>query len=223
MENINNHIGIAGKIHSDFEFSHEVYGEGFYRFDTEVYRLSEASDILPVTISERIIDMSGINIGTWLYITGQIRSYNNYVEEDRRNKLVLTVFARDIEIMPEPAGMSEEDTDNIALDINPNDVYLNGFICKPPIYRTTPFGREIADILLAVNRSYNKSDYIPCIAWGRNARFAGKLSVGSNIRVWGRMQSRLYQKRFENGEVMEKTAYEVSISKIETNDESVSD
>ena len=215
MENINNHIGIAGRICSDFEFSHELYGEGFYRFDVEIYRLSEASDILPVTISERIINMSGVNAGTWVYIIGQIRSYNNYVEVDRRNKLVLTVFARDIEVLE---GGEEQH-----MEINPNDVHLNGFICKPPIYRTTPFGREIADILLAVNRSYNKSDYIPCIAWGRNARYAGKLAVGSNIRIWGRMQSRLYQKRYENGEVLEKTAYEVSISKIESNTAEVSD
>ena len=210
MENINNQIGIAGRIYSDFEFSHELYGEGFYRFDVEIFRLSDASDILPVTISERIINMSNTTVGTWVYITGQIRSYNNYVEADRRNKLVLTVFARDVEILTR-----EEEPDQ--LDVNPNDVYLNGFICKPPIYRTTPFGREIADMLLAVNRSYNKSDYIPCIAWGRNARYAGKLEVGSNIRVWGRMQSRPYQKRYESGEVLEKTAYEVSISKLEPN------
>ena len=212
MENINNHIGIAGKVYSDFEFSHEVYGEGFYRFEVEIYRLSDVSDVLPVTISERIIDMAKVRLGDWVYIAGQIRSYNNYVEEDRRNKLVLTVFARDVELL-------EGEDPGSQLDINPNDVFLNGFICKPPIYRTTPFGREIADILLAVNRSYNKSDYIPCIAWGRNARYAGKLAVGSNIRIWGRMQSRPYQKRFESGEVLEKTAYEVSISKIESNNE----
>ena len=207
LENTNNHIGIAGQVHSNFEFSHEVYGEGFYRFEVEVYRLSDVSDILPVTISERIIDMDNINLGTWVYITGQVRSYNNYVEADRRNRLVLTVFARDIEVL--------NDKENQELDVNPNDVFLNGFICKPPIYRTTPFGREISDILLAVNRSYNKSDYIPCIAWGRNARYAGKLDVGSNIKVWGRMQSRPYQKRFESGEVVEKVAYEVSVSKVE--------
>ena len=209
MENINNYIGIAGRVYSDFEFSHEVYGEGFYRFEVEIYRLSDASDVLPVTISERLIDMESVSVKDWVYITGQIRSYNNYVEENRRNKLVLTVFARDIEILKENDPEAEP-------DINPNDVFLNGFICKPPIYRTTPFGREIADILLAVNRSYNKSDYIPCIAWGRNARYAGKLTVGSNIRVWGRMQSRFYQKRFDNGEILEKTAYEVSVSKIES-------
>ena len=207
LENTNNHIGIAGRVHSNFEFSHEVYGEGFYRFEVEVYRLSHVSDILPVTISERIIDMDSISLGTWVYITGQVRSYNNYVEADRRNKLVLTVFARDIEVL--------DDKENQEPDVNPNDVFLNGFICKPPIYRTTPFGREISDILLAVNRSYNKSDYIPCIAWGRNARYVGKLNVGSNIKVWGRMQSRLYQKRFESGEVVEKVAYEISVSKVE--------
>ena len=216
MENITNHIGVAGKVHSDFEFSHEVYGEGFYRFEAEIQRLSDASDILPVTISERIIDMAGLSPGAWIYIAGQIRSYNSYIEEDRRNKLVLTVFARDIEFLPEVEGYNNPVE---AQDLNPNDVYLNGYICKPPIYRTTPFGREIADILLAVNRSYNKSDYIPCIAWGRNARYAGKLPVGSNIRIWGRMQSRPYQKRFENGEVIDKTAYEVSISKIESGSE----
>jgi len=203
MENGSNQITIAGKICSEFLFSHEVYGEGFYRFDVEVYRLSEASDILPVTISERIIDRAAMREGVFLHIVGQIRSYNNYVEADRKNKLILTVFARDVTLPEEP------------LDINPNDVFLDGYLCKPPVYRTTPFGREIADLLVAVNRSYNKSDYIPCIAWGRNARFAGKLSVGDNIRLWGRMQSRRYQKRRENGEVQEKTAYEVSVSKIE--------
>jgi single-stranded DNA-binding protein len=198
-----NNIDIAGKICSEFTFSHEVYGEGFLRFNVEIFRLSETTDVLPVTISERIIDRVLFPVGTLVHITGQIRSYNNYVEADRKNKLVLTVFARDIEVI---GGSS---------DANPNEVYLNGFICKPPVYRTTPFGREIADLLLAVNRSYNKSDYIPCIAWGRNARYAGKLAVSDNIKLWGRMQSRVYQKRQENGEVLEKTAYEVSISKIE--------
>jgi hypothetical protein len=203
MENSNNQINIAGRIYSDFSFSHEVYGEGFYRFDVEVERLSEAMDVLPVTVSERIIDRGRMTAGEWVQNEGQIRSYNNYVEADHKNKLVLTVFARDITILGTPA------------ENNPNDVFLDGFICKPPVYRTTPFGREIADILLAVNRSYNKSDYIPCIAWGRNARYAGKLSVGDNVRLWGRMQSRQYQKRRDNGEVTEKTAYEVSVSKIE--------
>ena len=201
---VNNSASVFGRIASDFVFSHEVYGEGFLNFYLEIFRLSEASDMLPCTISERLLTAEGYEIGTFVHITGQIRSYNSYVEADRKNKLVLTVFARDIEICGEDAG------------VNPNEIFLNGFICKAPIYRTTPFGREIADILLAVNRSYNKSDYIPCIAWGRNARFAGRLSVGDNIRIYGRMQSRTYQKRLDDEHVVDKVAYEVSVSKIET-------
>jgi len=203
MENGSNYINISGHIHSDFTFSHEIYAEGFYRFDVEVERLSGSADILPITVSERIVNRDDMQIGTRVHISGQIRSYNNYIEAERRNKLVLTLFARDIVITPQPA------------ETQVNDVFLNGYLCKPPVYRTTPFGREIADLLVAVNRSYNKSDYIPCIAWGRNARFAGKLEVGENIRVWGRMQSRIYQKKFDTGEVQEKTAYEVSVAKVE--------
>jgi len=203
MENGNNCIDIGGRIASEFEFSHEIYGEGFYRFDVEVDRLSGAGDILPVTVSERIVDKSAMQVGQLIRINGQIRSYNNYVEADRRNKLVLTVFARDITLLSEPPEQ------------NPNDVFLDGFMCKPAVYRTTPFGREIADLLVAINRSYNKSDYIPCITWGRNARYASKLEVGDRVRLWGRMQSRQYQKKLENGEVLEKVAYEVSIAKLE--------
>ena len=200
----NNSANIVGKIVSDFSFSHEYYGEGFFNFSVEVLRLSEASDILPVTISERLLQGERYEEGTLVHITGQIRSYNNYVEVDRKNKLVLTIFAKDIEKIEN------------GLDLNPNEIMLNGFICKPPIYRTTPFGREIADLLLAVNRSYNKSDYIPCIAWGRNARFAGRLKTSDQICVYGRMQSRAYQKKKDDGQVLDKIAYEVSISKIET-------
>ncbi|MCL2361253.1 MAG: single-stranded DNA-binding protein [Defluviitaleaceae bacterium] len=203
MENGTNFIEVGGRVQADLVFSHEIYGEGFYRFDVEVDRLSGTADALPVTVSERIIDRGAMKPGQLVLIRGQIRSYNNYVEADRKNKLVLTVFARDIELLDKP------------VDPSPNDVFLNGYLCKPPIYRTTPFGREIADLLVAVNRSYNKSDYIPCIAWGRNARYAGRLTVGDNIRLWGRMQSRQYQKRKDDGEVQEKTAYEVSTAKIE--------
>lgn len=192
---------MIGVISSDFTFSHEVYSEGFYTFFLEVARLSQVADFLPVTISERLIGQ--LVPGEIVKITGQVRSYNNYVESTRRNKLILTLFARDVEILPE------------FNNLNPNDIFLNGFICKPPVYRTTPFGREIADVLMAVNRSYNKSDYIPCIAWGRNAKFAGNLNIGDNVKIWGRMQSRNYQKKFENGETEEKTAYEISISKLE--------
>lgn len=198
----NNMATISGKVITNVEFSHEVYGEGFYYFMLEVPRLSESSDKIPVTISERLTNKDKLEIGTIIEVEGQFRSYNSYNNEG--NRLLLTVFARDITFLDDEKTIK-----------NPNQIYLNGFICKRPIYRTTPFGREITDILLAVNRPYNKSDYIPCIAWGRNARFSEKLSVGDNIKIWGRIQSRSYQKKFETGEIITKVAYEVSISKME--------
>lgn len=200
----NNYVTVVGRIESDFIFSHEIYGEGFYNFNLETQRLSQAVDILPVTISERILEKDKLPIGTLVQIIGQIRSYNNYVESEHKNKLVLTIFVREIEILGD-----------LEATVSPNEVFLNGYICKKPIYRKTPFNREIADILIAVNRSYNKSDYIPCIAWGRNARFSDKLAVGDNVKMFGRMQSREYQKKLENGEILSKTAYEISINKIE--------
>ncbi len=196
----NNSIYIAGKVTEECVFSHEVYGEGFYLFKVSSGRLSDNEDILPITISERLIKKEKLTLGTKVEVTGQLRSYNNY--GSKKNKLVLTIFAREINLLEEESGQ------------NPNQIFLNGFICKPPVYRKTPFGREISDILVAVNRAYNKSDYIPCIAWGRNARYLSSLSVGENIKIWGRMQSRTYQKK--NGDEMEeRVAYEVSISKIE--------
>lgn len=196
----NNSIYIAGKIIEECEFSHEVYGEGFYLFKISSERLSDNEDILPITVSERLIDKQSLKLGTRVEVIGQLRSYNNY--GNKKNKLVLTIFAREINLL-------EEDTEQ-----NPNQIFLNGFICKPPVYRKTPFGREICDILVAVNRAYNKSDYIPCIAWRRNARYLSNLSVGENIKIWGRVQSRKYQKKVEDT-VEERIAYEVSISKIE--------
>ncbi|HHW00013.1 MAG TPA: single-stranded DNA-binding protein [Clostridiaceae bacterium] len=198
----NNMVTISGKVISNLEFSHEVYGEGFYNFILEVPRLSESNDRIPVTISERLISKEQIKIGQLVEIEGQFRSYNSYNSEG--NKLVLTVFAREINFIDDEKKIK-----------NPNQIFLNGFICKKPVYRTTPFGREITDILLAVNRPYNKSDYIPCIAWGRNARYSEGLSTGDNIKIWGRIQSRTYQKKYDTGEVVEKVAYEVSISKME--------
>ena len=198
----NNMVTISGKVVSSIEFSHEVYGEGFYYFMLDVPRLSESCDKIPVTISERLASKDKLEIGTIIEVEGQFRSYNSYNNEG--NRLLLTVFARDITFL--------EDEKKIK---NPNQIYLNGFICKKPIYRTTPFGREITDLLLAVNRPYNKSDYIPCIAWGRNARFSENLTVGDNIKVWGRIQSRSYQKKLDSGDVLTKVAYEVSISKME--------
>ncbi len=199
----NNIVTLVGKIVSEYTFSHEMYGEAFYTFKLETSRLSDAVDILPITISERLIDENLFKIGALIEINGQIRSYNNIIEN--KNHLVLTVFAKEI-------------TFNLDFNKNPNQVFLNGYVCKPPVYRKTPFGREIADVLLAVNRSYNKSDYIPSIIWGRNAKFASNLSVGNNIKINGRIQSRNYQKKLENGDIIEKTAYEISVSKLEVID-----
>lgn len=198
----NNTVTISGKIASDLVFSHEVYGEGFYYFILDVQRLSDSYDKIPVTVSERLAGFHEYEKGRHIEVDGQFRSYN--AASGDGNRLVLTVFARDIQFIDNP-----EDEKAINL------IVLNGFICKPPIYRTTPFGREIADILLAVNRTYNKSDYIPCISWGRNARYCGSMAVGDNVKVTGRIQSREYQKKFPNGEVINKTAFEVSVSKLE--------
>lgn len=202
MDNLlqNNKIYLEGKVCSKLEFSHEMYGEGFYTFYIEVPRLSEIKDTLFVTVSERLIGTMDIQVGTEVVVEGQLRSYNKFI--DGANRLILTVFARSIDYCIEKSK-------------NPNQICLNGFICKQPVYRTTPFGREIADLLLAVNRAYNKSDYIPTIAWGRNSRFCQELQVGDNIRIWGRLQSREYQKKVSEDESVKKVAYEVSISKME--------
>ena len=194
----NNRVLLTGKVTEEAKFSHEVFGEGFYEIKLEVPRLSQQTDILPVTISERLLSCHDASLGATLSVIGQFRSYNKLEQE--RSRLMLTVFARDI---------SEGDDEP-----NPNVIELEGYICKPPLYRTTPFKREICDILLAVNRAYNKSDYIPCIAWGRNARYVNGLSVGDRIAVQGRIQSREYQKIKEDGLQITKTAYEVSISRV---------
>ncbi|MDR2899597.1 MAG: single-stranded DNA-binding protein [Clostridiales bacterium] len=211
---ITNSIELRGRLSGDFVFSHEIYSEKFYSFTVEVPRLSKASDFLPVTISEKLIKDMDFKIGSLVDIFGQVRSYNNYVQTEGRNRLLITVFAREMLYAKDENGENIEGED----ENSPNNVYLNGFICKPPIFRQTPFGREISDILLAVNRSYNKSDYIPCICWGRNARYVSDLKVSDNIVLHGRMQSRQYQKKLENGQILEKTAYEISVSKIETPD-----
>ena len=194
----NNRVYMMGEIVSEAKFSHEVYGEGFYEFFLKVMRLSGQADILPVTVSERLIKSSDLKVGSTISALGQFRSYNKL--ENGKSRLMLTVFVR--ELVDVGAGS------------NPNSIVLSGYICKPPIYRTTPFNREIADILLAVNRAYNKSDYIPCIAWGRNARFVQNLSVGDRVALSGRIQSREYQKKLSESEVVTMTAYEVSVSKL---------
>ena len=198
----NNQVSIVGEIISDFQYSHEVYGEGFYMVEVAVSRLSNFSDYIPLMISERLIDTSQSYIGQKVDVTGQFRSYNRH--EELKNRLVLSVFVREIEFI-------EEETE----EMKSNQILLDGYICKDPIYRKTPLGREIADLLVAVNRSYGKSDYIPCICWGRNARFAARFEVGVHVQIWGRIQSREYVKRLNEDEVEKRTAYEVSVSKIE--------
>ncbi len=204
----NNHLILVGKVTSEKRFSHEIYGEKFYIFDLSVPRLSGNADIIPVTISERLLTNQDITIGNKIEIDGQFRSYNSYDQE--KNKLILTVFAKDVQFLE-----NQEEEIEIRKDQVSNEVVLDGFICKKPIYRKTPFGREISDILLAVNRAYNKSDYIPCIAWGRNARFCENVPVGTEVRIIGRVQSREYEKKHEDGTVEKKVAYEVSVSSLE--------
>lgn len=191
-----------GEIVSDYVYSHEVYGEGFYTVEVSVSRLSNFVDYIPVMVSERLVNVQESDIGRFVCISGQFRSFNRH--EEHKNRLVLSVFAREFELLEEP------EEENAA-----NQIFLDGYICKEAVYRKTPLGREIADLLVAVNRSYGKSDYIPCICWGRNARFAAGFSVGSHVQIWGRIQSREYVKKISETEAQKRTAYEVSVSKIE--------
>ena len=198
----NNQASLSGKIISPFRFSHEVFGEGFYLFDLSVGRLSDSYDIIPVMASERLLDIHTDQIGKYAEINGQFRSYNYHTEN--KNRLLLSVFAREVTLSDEePASLK------------PNSIFLDGYVCKKPVYRKTPLGREIADVLLAVNRPYGKSDYIPCICWGRNARFADSFSVGGHVQLWGRIQSREYQKKLSDTETEQRIAYEVSVSKLD--------
>ncbi len=194
----NNKVYIAGKVVSEPKFSYEVFGEGFYEFNLEVKRLSDISDVIPVTISERLMQAENIIMGSNLAGVGQFRSYNKLI--DGKSKLMLTVFIRELKEYDE--------------NINPNQIEITGYVCKEPIYRTTPFKREIADVLIAVNRSFNKSDYLPCIAWGRNAKYVSTLNVGDKLEMVGRIQSRVYQKRIDENTVEEKVTYEISLNKI---------
>ena len=202
----NNKVSVIGEIISGFTFSHEVFGEGFYVVEVAVNRLSEQADIIPLMISERLIRVQEDYRGCTVEAIGQFRSYNRH--EERKNKLVLSVFAREIEFV-----------DEIGESTKSNQIYLDGYICKEPVYRKTPLGREIADLLLAVNRPYGKSDYIPCICWGRNARFASNFEVGARCAVWGRIQSREYMKKLPDEQLEKRVAYEVSVSKLELMEE----
>ena len=191
-----------GEVASAFTYSHEVFGEGFYMADVLVKRLSSSEDRIPLMISERLIDVSKDYTGEFIKVSGQFRSYNRH--EEQRNRLVLSVFVREVEFI-------EEELDGAKT----NHILLEGYICKKPIYRKTPLGREIADLLLAVNRPYGKSDYIPCICWGRNARFASGFAVGEHVQILGRIQSREYVKKLSETETQKRIAYEVSVSKLE--------
>lgn len=202
----NNQVTIMGVVASDFIFSHEVFGEGFYMVDVLVRRLSNSDDRIPLMVSERLVDVTRDYTGEYIMASGQFRSYNQH--DEKKNRLVLSVFAREIDFVDEePDGAKT------------NHIFLDGYICKKPIYRKTPLGREIADLLLAVNRPYGKSDYIPCICWGRNARFAAGFEVGEHVQVLGRIQSREYVKRLTETETEKRIAYEVSVSKLECPEE----
>ena len=195
----NNKVFLCGRVESEPEFSHETFGEGFYEVKLSVPRLSEHTDIIPVTVSEKLLVKDSFKVGNNVAIKGQFRSYNKIVDE--KSRLMLTVFVREL--------IDVDET------MNPNIIEIEGFVCKQPIYRTTPFKREICDVLVAVNRAYNKSDYLPCIAWGRNARFIKDASVGTKVSIVGRIQSREYQKKISEEEVETKTAYEISVNKIQ--------
>lgn len=198
----NNQLTIMGQVVTGFKFSHEVFGEGFYIMEVMVKRLSNTFDRIPLMISERLIDVTQGYVGEYIMATGQFRSYNR--NEEQKNRLVLSVFVREISFI-------EEEPD----DSKANNILLDGYICKEPIYRKTPMGREIADLLLAVNRPYGKSDYIPCICWGRNARYISNFGIGEHVQISGRIQSREYKKKISDTEIEFRTAYEVSVSKLE--------
>ena len=207
----NNYLTLVGKVTGEKKFIHEIYGERFYVFNLEIERLSGNADIIPITVSERLITYEMLTQGKNLLVKGQFRSYNSY--ENEKNRLILTVFAKDVVEVEEPE--QQEENEMVKKDMVTNEVVLIGYICKKPIYRQTPFGREIADVLLAVNIAYNKSDYIPTIAWGRNARFCQNLEVGTKVKIVGRVQSRMYEKKHEDGTSEMKVAYEVSICSLE--------
>ncbi len=198
----NNKVTVIGEIISGFTFSHEVFGEGFYLTEISINRLSDQVDVIPLLVSERLLDITGDYTGMLVEASGQFRSYNRH--EGTKNRLILSVFVREIMFLEEFNDYTKT-----------NQIFLDGYICKTPVYRKTPLGREIADLLVAVNRPYGKSDYIPCIAWGRNARYASGFEIGSRICVWGRVQSREYVKRLNETESEKRVAYEVSVSKLE--------
>lgn len=196
----NNAVVLAGEVAGTPVYSHEVYGEGFYVFDMSIPRESGNIDTVPVMVSERMCNIEDINVGKLYEVVGQFRSYNRH--EEKKNRLILSVFAVELNPVTEDEFIGE------------NHIDLDGYVCKEPVYRKTPLGREIADLLIAVNRAYGKSDYIPCITWGRNARFASTLEVGQRVQLQGRIQSREYVKKISEDNSERHTAYELSASRI---------
>lgn len=205
----NNKIELCGVIASVPELNHKTYGENFYGFRLSCSRKSTEKDMLPIIVSDRLVEIKDLQVGKKILVKGQVRTFNKHISDDKR-KLLITVFARDV--------WEVEEESESAPEFN-NNVKLNGYICKPPVYRVTPKGREIADVLIAVNRTYGKSDYIPCITWGRNARYTGNLDVGTRVDVEGRLQSREYTKKLDDGTEEIRTAYEISVSRIEESEE----
>jgi len=200
--NDTNKVLIEGEVVSKFTLNHEVFGEKFYTVELETARLSGTKDIIPVMISDRLINISENYMGMVFKVSGQFRSYNKH-EEDK-NRLALSVFAKEVTVI----------LNNDEEDLSTNEICMDGYICKRPVYRETPLGRKIADLMIAVNRPYGKSDYIPCVCWGRNARFASGLEVGTRLKVQGRIQSREYTKKLSETESETRTAYEVSLSRL---------
>lgn len=205
----NNKIELCGVITSVPELNHKTYGENFYGFRLSCSRKSTEKDMLPIIVSDRLVEIKDLQVGKKISVKGQVRTFNKHISDDKR-KLLIMVFARDVREIEEEGESAPEFN---------NNVKLNGYICKPPVYRVTPKGREIADVLIAVNRTYGKSDYIPCITWGRNARYTGNLDVGTRVDVEGRLQSREYTKKLDDGTEEIRTAYEISVSRIEESEE----
>lgn len=204
LENKNNNVHVIGKVVSDFKFSHEVFGEKFYLTELSIERVSGACDTIPLMVSDRLMDVSQDYSGQLVEVCGQFRSYNRH--DGLKSRLFLSIFAREWNFVDGEISASKA-----------NEIELEGYICKAPIYRKTPLGREIADLLIAVNRLYGKTDYLPCIVWGRNARFASTFDVGNKVLIMGRIQSRTYRKILSDTEFEIRTAYEVSVFSIKNN------
>ena len=192
MEQITNSINLRGSLLSLPRFSHENHGKKFYRFTLEVPRLSGTSDLLPVVAEEQLILDLNPDGGEMIAVRGQVRSHN--MRSDGVRHLLIFIFASSILVEDGPAV---------------NEVKLEGLICREPIYRRTPLGREICDLMLAVPRQFKRADYLPCILWGRTAQQVALCRTRDVIRISGRLQSRTYTKMTDNG-AEERTAYEIS-------------